>query len=380
MEILDAIARVQRGRDGEYNRQVSFGDGWPAFNHGSGPLLIGVRLRRAALLLGILLAGCVGRLAPPGPVIETPVQTAGAFVLADGAALPYRQWLPRGEPWAVVLALHGMNDSRDAWEIPGPALAAAGIAVFAPDQRGFGDAPGRGLWPGSTGLVADAEQMTRLLRARYPKARHFLMGESMGAAILMLLATRPHPPPVDGYVLIAPAVWGRAEMNVFLRSALWLADLTVPGLTLSGAPVRVVASSNREALIRLSRDPLTIRRTRVDTIKGLVDLMDGALAAARRFRAPALFMYGGKDELIPARATVATWRALPGDETLAYYPQGYHLLLRDLDRSGPIGDVIAWMQNREAPLPSGADVAARHWLEQEGVEEPQLRPTRASVP
>ena len=44
------------------------------------------------------------------------------------------------------------------------------------------------------------------------------MGESMGAAVLMVLAANPAPPPVDGYVLIAPAVWGRAEMNVFLRA------------------------------------------------------------------------------------------------------------------------------------------------------------------
>ena len=50
--------------------------------------------------------------------------------------------------------------------------------------------------------------MVRLLRARYPHTRLILMAESMGAAALMVLATEPNPPPVDGYVLIAPAVWG----------------------------------------------------------------------------------------------------------------------------------------------------------------------------
>ena len=59
--------------------------------------------------------------------------------MPDGMRLPYRTWLPDGEPWAVVLALHGMNDSRDAWEYPAPELATHGVAVFAPDQRGFGD-------------------------------------------------------------------------------------------------------------------------------------------------------------------------------------------------------------------------------------------------
>ena len=99
----------------------------------------------------------------------------------------------------------------------------------------------------------------------------------------------------------------------------------------------IIASDNREALIRLSTDPLTIQRTRVDALGGLVDLMDAALAAAPRLRAPALFLYGGHDELVPKEATAATWRALPrggaAGPRIAYYPDGYHLLLRDLDRA-----------------------------------------------
>jgi alpha-beta hydrolase superfamily lysophospholipase len=57
--------------------------------------------------------------------------------MTDGARLPYREWLPRAAPSIVVLAFHGIDDSRDAWERPGPILAAQGIAVIAPDQRGL---------------------------------------------------------------------------------------------------------------------------------------------------------------------------------------------------------------------------------------------------
>lgn len=282
--------------------------------------------------------------------------------MPDGALLPYRAWLPADPvPRAVILALHGMNDSRDAWEYPAPAFADAGIAVFAPDQRGFGATASRGFWPGADGLVADARAMALLLRGRFPGIPLVLMGESMGAAVLMLLATSANPPPVAGYVLIAPAVWGRAKMNVFMRSSLWIAANTVPGLTLTGrGVVRVTASDNREALRRLGANPLTIKGTRVDAVRGLVDLMDAALAAAPRFNAPALFLYGGKDELIPDRATAATWRALPPGPVRAFYPDGHHLLLRDLGRAVPIGDIVAWITG--TPLPSGADTAASAWL------------------
>jgi acylglycerol lipase len=332
----------------------------------SAPLMI--RAVTGLLLAVLLLGGCA---VPRPPHIErpgAPAETAGYFTMTDGTQLPYRVWMPDQAPRAIVLALHGMNDSRDAWEYPAPDLAAAGIAVFSPDQRGFGTTPDRGLWAGGHEMADDAGQMARLLRARYPHTRLILMGESMGAAVLMVLAAEQKPPPVDGYVLIAPAVWGRAEMNVFLRAGLWLFAHTVPTMTAEGGGiVHVKASDNFEAIRRLSDDPLTIHATRWDTIRGLVDLMDSALAAAPQFTGPALFLYGGHDELIPMKATAATWRALPAGEREAYYPAGYHLLMRDHERITPIEDTIAWILRPDAPLPSGADRAAAAWL----AEQPQ---------
>jgi alpha-beta hydrolase superfamily lysophospholipase len=159
-------------------------------------------------------------------------------------------------------------------------------------------------------------------------------------------------------------------MNILMRTSLWLADHTVPGLTLTGGGfVKVTATDNREALIRLSTDPLTIHATRVDALKGLVDLMDRALAAAPHFRQPALFLYGGHDELVPARATAATWRALPAGPVKAFYPNGYHLLLRDKTRAVPLGDILSWIRNPSAPLPSGADKAALAWLDQQEADD-----------
>jgi alpha-beta hydrolase superfamily lysophospholipase len=324
-------------------------------------------LSNVGLAVVLLLAGC----ADPTPIVRTgdvvpayavagPVD--GVFTMADGARLPYRQWQPDGKPWAVVLALHGMNDSRDAWEIPAPDFAQAGIAVFSPDQRGFGEAPHRGHFTSADLMARDAAAMARDLRRRYPEAKLILMGESMGAAVLMRMVAMPDTPKVDGYVLVAPAVWGRAEMNIFMRAGLWLMAGAFPGVTATGSIARVTASDNQAALVRLSNDPLTIHNTRFDSVRGLVDLMDAALASAPDIRVPVLFLYGGKDELIPPRATAATWHALPPGARTAFYPSGYHLLMRDRDRSVVIGDVLAWITDPEAPLPSGAERAAALWL------------------
>ena len=40
------------------------------------------------------LTACSTELAPPGPAVEPPAETADAFVMPDGVRLPYRVWLP----------------------------------------------------------------------------------------------------------------------------------------------------------------------------------------------------------------------------------------------------------------------------------------------
>ena len=324
-------------------------------------------LRVAATSL-LLLGGCAARLPPYGmpaePLAMHPVAD-DAFTLPDGTRLPVRVWLPADgqAPTAIILALHGFNDSRDQWALAAPVFAANGIAVFAPDQRGFGDTAQRGTWAGVPRLVDDADAMARELHRRYPFTQLYVMGESMGGAVALDLAAEPNPPPVAGTIMLSPAVWGRAEQGFVLASALAVANGVAPGYrtTAGDVPIRVQASDNRAALIALARDPLTIRSTPVSVLGGLVDLMDSAQANAPRVKGRTLIAYGAHDELVPASAMGVAWAHLPPDTRRAVYPNGYHLLMRDLDRQAVIGDVIAWIRHPDRFLPSGADIAAAAW-------------------
>jgi len=298
------------------------------------------------------------------------------FTMEDGARLPARAWRPAGRPRAVILALHGFNDSRDAWEIPAPDLAARGIAVYAPDQRGFGGAPGRGRWAGTARMVADAAFLARLVAAREPGVPLYLMGESMGGAVAMCLAGRADHPPVAGFILLAPAVWSRAQMSPAETASLWAASTFLPDWKLTGRelPLKIVATDNRAALYRLAYDPLTLPATRTATLRGLVDLMTAAQDAAAHVHGRMLLAYGGRDALVPPRATAASWRRLPaeggdaGPDAIrrSFYPHGYHLLMRDTERRLVIDDVVSWILDPAAPLPSGGDVAAAAWTAGDG--------------
>lgn len=321
------------------------------------------------LVLYVLALGGCAALPVYNPVLPdlppASLKVDALFTMPDGARLPVRRWLPAGKPRAILLALHGFNDSRDALELPAQVFAGSGIAVFAPDQRGFGAAPSRGRWPGDGAMQADAASMLRQLRASYPGVPLYAMGESMGGAVVMTLAASPAAPAVDGWILISPAVWGRQEMNAGMRSGLWLVSHTLPGLSVTGGEVklRVVASDNRDALVRLGRNPLTIRRTRFDTLRGLTDLMDEAQDAAPRLPANVLALYGEKDVIIPVHAAARAWRHMPATVRRGLYPSGYHMLLRDRGRASVIADIVAWIGDQEAALPSGADRWARLWLD-----------------
>ena len=242
--------------------------------------------------------------------------TDDKFVTADGQLLPLRKWLPQGQAKAVILALHGFNDYSNALDGPGTIWAKLGIATYAYDQRGFGAAPERGRWPGRATLAADAASASRILRRLYPGVPLYLLGESMGGAVAIIAMTGESGTPipdVDGVILIAPAVWGRPTMDLLPRVALWIGVRVAPGLTLTGRGLHIQASNNIPMLRALGRDPLVIKDTRIDTIWGLVNLMDAALASAPRLRAPLLLMYGAEDEIIPKRPIRRFVRALPPD-------------------------------------------------------------------
>ncbi len=333
------------------------------------------RLLRAALAAaGLLLASaCAPVVVPAGPATVAPDLRNGAIVAADGASLPLRRFAPEGAPRAVILALHGFNDYYGNFLTDSlPALNAGGILVYAYDQRGVGRAPNRGYWAGAETLAADAVAAARLIRAHHPDLPILLLGESMGAAVAIVASAGPTPPPVDGYVLLTPALWAREFMNGFMRSGLWLISRTIPLMGFSGGVGGVVASDNPEALRRLGRDPLVIRTTRVDSAVGLVDLMDAAVAdlpmccrGADGRRVPALMLVGGQDMIVPNRASRAAVRRLAPDAPvrLGVYRDGYHLLLAGRNRDAVVRDILGFIAAPTAPLPSGADADAAAWLE-----------------
>lgn len=318
-----------------------------------------VRSLLAAMLLSVPLVACASpSVRPSGDETAMPSLNGDHFIAHDGQRIPLRSWMPTGqEPAAVVIALHGFNDYSNFFAGPGKFLAGRAIAAYAFDQRGFGATPAAGIWPGIPSLIKDLETLIALLRARHPDTPLYLFGESMGGAVVMVtikkardLGTRLG---VDGVILSAPAVWGRETMPWYQSAALWLSAHIIPNAKLTGQGLKIMASDNMEMLLALGRDPLVIKKTRVDAVYGLTNLMDAALQAARQLDLPSLILYGQRDEIIPRAPTELMLSRLPETGKAAreviFYANGYHMLTRDLQRQTVWADIAKWIEAR-APV------------------------------
>jgi acylglycerol lipase len=171
----------------------------------------------------------------------------------------------------------------------------------------------------------------------------FALGESMGGAVVMSAFAGTTPPHINGVILSAPAVWGWRTLPVSHRAALWLAAHSTPWWKLSGEGLHLMPSDNIPMLRALARDPLYQHRARADAVYGLVNLMDeGYDASGRMSGTPILFMYGEKDQIIPRGPTEKVAAELGANAILKQYPNGYHMLLRDLQAQTVWEDVMNW--------------------------------------
>ncbi len=305
----------------------------------------------AVLAAGLLLANCAPEFAGSGPaILLSPALNADHALMADETRLSVTRWQPDEtmESQAVVIALHGFNDYRHTFSLTGPYFAEDGIITYAYDQRGFGESNTPGVWPGEKALVDDLVAFIGLVRKKHPDQPLFLLGESMGAAVALLAAAGERTEnAVCGVILSAPAVWGWSNLNLFYALTLGVTARIAPNWKLTGRGLDILPSDNIEMLREMARDPLVIKETRTDSIYGLVDLMDNAARAASRIRTPALILYGEKDQVVPRKPIEKLRKQLRSEHKFILYPEGYHLLLRDLNRKKVWRDILHFIRENQ---------------------------------
>lgn len=304
----------------------------------------------------VMLIACAPQLPDMGARTTTPSFDGEEWISADGTRLPLRVWSESETPKAIVIGVHGFNDYGN-FVTPGFAefLTGKGVDVLTYDQRGFGAAPYRGRWVGEDILTTDLKDFITLVQSENPDVPLYVLGESMGGAMVISTFDRYADLAVDGVILVAPALWGPSTWPFYQRWALTFFAKTMPGLKLSGGGI-VQPTDNVRLWENWSRDPLVIRGTRFEAIYGVSKLMEDALDAIERLEAETLMLYGAHDEIIPPVAIQSALPKLDEQVRLGFYDTGWHMLTRDENAALVWRDIWAWIDERR--LVSGADQGA----------------------
>ena len=269
------------------------------------------------------------------------------FQTDDGLQLCEYHWLPEGDPSAVVVLVHGFTEHCGRYAELAQQLTRHGYAVYATDLRGHGKSEGEPAFVHSFDeYLADLDLAVDRARMRLPDKPLFLLGHSLGGALVVLLAIRRAR---DFHGLVASAGSFRVGGQVFpiLRRIAVLVSRLLPRLRMVRMGARM-----------LSRDPKVIDDFKNDPLvfHGRFPVRAGAeiLRAARQVQSqmesvqvPLLILHGTGDRVTSVEGSRQLYaRAASTDKTLKLYEGLYHDLFHEPEKEQVTSDVIRWFNTR----------------------------------
>ena len=131
----------------------------------------------------------------------------GNYIGFDGLRMHMSTWIPDTEkPRALLIAIHGLGSHGYTLKNIGEYFAERGLAVFAPDMRGFGHYTGlKGHVMSFDEYIEDMYNIIMEVKDRFLNKIVYLFGHSLGGQhVIRYVST--YPKDVDGIILSCPAV------------------------------------------------------------------------------------------------------------------------------------------------------------------------------
>lgn len=291
---------------------------------------------------------------------------------SDGHETRLLRWGKATDPASekVVIALHGYCEHAGFVDDIAKELGAIGIVTYSIDQRGFGRTLRRGHWGGTERMTQDVIELVKDVRTRHPNAEIIGLGLSMGAAFWLaangFCQKGNSKIGVDRMVLLSPAVMRPKDATYagygFIRLINTIApDLKIPVSLLFGRikgfkPYTDVPANGTHANGNgTNGKKLFLTHPRMNSLVGLFELMNIASQAAATLKIQTLVAFGGKDGIMPRSLPARISGGLPKDcgHRVAVYPRSPHILTRGRGAGDITRDVMSWIMDPHAALPSG---------------------------
>ena len=265
-----------------------------------------------------------------------------------------RVWQVNEHEGAIIIAIHGYNDYSESFQIPATFLTKYKISTISFDLRGFGMNEDRESWFPLSVHIDDVTFFVKEIRKNHPKKKIFLLGESMGGAIVASTVIKNKNLQIDGVILVAPAIWNFSEMNPIKKIFLNVISTLLPNLKLDGGDfIKVTACNNIEVLKALAKDKYFIHKPNLKSLNGIVELMDESYKYTKEFlnQLPyrTLIILPIKDEIVPRKPLTKLLNdkkdSIKDNITLAIFKNNYHMILRDLESETITKFLANWINN-----------------------------------
>lgn len=262
----------------------------------------------------------------------------------NNAAIYEQQWLPDGEPRAVVCLVHGHGEHSGRYNnVIDVLVDQQDLAVLSFDLRGHGKSSGTRGDLRFDDAMDDIDHLLARARAQFPTKPIILYGHSLGGLLTMthMLERRPE---VTAHVVTAPLLDTQLREQTVKVALANVLGSALPGLTLGtgGDPTGI------------SRDEAEVKAYVDDTMvhdKASFAFAKQSLAAmanmqeTTEYPVPLLMLHGTGDIwTIPAASREFVER-VDGDLTLYQYEDLYHELHHELEKDQILGDIADWLND-----------------------------------
>ncbi len=256
----------------------------------------------------------------------------------------YRKWLSK-DSYCVVFLIHGLGAHSARWQSLGEYFIQKNISCYGIELKGFGETNEKeGHIKSFDVYYKDIEFLLNIIKKKHGKEKVFLLGESLGGLIAVLMSER-NPNLFSGLICFAPAFRGTLKFKFWEYAAMTAALFYNPSKQFNMPFNSSMCTRDNEYSRQMDKD---VREVRVASAQFLMNTVRGQIEAVRHIKKimrPVLFLLSGNDQIVDNRVTQKIFSQMTiEDKKLIEYPQMYHALSVDLDREKVFADILEWIQ------------------------------------
>ncbi|MFH1478735.1 MAG: lysophospholipase [Candidatus Omnitrophota bacterium] len=258
----------------------------------------------------------------------------------------YREWAAK-DPKAILLLVHGLGAHSKRWDFLGEFFLREDLSSYAIELRGFGETKElRGYIDSLGTYLDDIKTLRDKIIKENPDKKIFLIGESMGALLALLIAGEEKRL-FDGVVCVSPALKSRIKFSLAEYIHIFSSFVRHPKEQVMMRFDSLMCTRDKEYRKIMDSDP---REHRLATLRLLVNLAVAQLkigALKNKIKTPLLFLIAGEDKIVDPGSSKRFFNKIKlDDKKIILYPEMYHALSIDIGKESVFNDTLNWIKER----------------------------------